>query len=481
MKRFSGKICFIALALWFAGLAAQAQSLDQAKRLYDEGMYAEAKPAFERLVKQAPNNGSYNHWYGVCCFETGDMENAEKYLEVGVKRKVQESYHYLAELYFRTYQFEKSSGMYGEYINILAGKKQDTEAFEERQAVADNARRMLEKVEDVEVIDSMTVNKDDFLKAYTLSEECGSLTPYETFFQTGEPFASVVYMNQKGNKIYYAGKADENRLSLFTQSKLIDKWGDEKQLPMNVNTSGQDDNYPFVLSDGITLYYASKGNGSIGGYDIFVTRYHTGSDSYLAPEQLGMPYNSIYNDYMIVFDEVKKLGWFVSDRYQPEDKVCVYLFITNEDRSRVESEDMEVKRAYAMLASIETTWKESSGYALLIGLAHKELPFGEVKKQKDFEFIINGTLVYYTLDEIRSPEARNYYEKAIAVNKEAEELKKKLAGLRTEYTAGDNNRRDRLRPLILQAEKQLEALLPQPDEWEKRARNAEITYLKGIK
>ena len=87
----------------------------------------------------------------------------------------------------------------------------------------------------------------------------------------------------------------------------MDEWGDEKQLPMNIN-SNDDDNYPFVLSDGATIYYSSKGNGSIGGYDLFVTRYNINSDTYLAPEQLGMPFNSPYNDYMMVFDEVKGLG-----------------------------------------------------------------------------------------------------------------------------------------------------------------------------
>ena len=59
--------------------------------------------------------------------------------------------------------------------------------------------------------------------------------------------------------------------------------GDEKQLPMNIN-SNDDDNYPFVLSDGATIYYSSKGNGSIGGYDLFVTRYNINSDTYPAPE-----------------------------------------------------------------------------------------------------------------------------------------------------------------------------------------------------
>ena len=117
------------------------------------------------------------------------------------------------------------------------------------------------------------------------------ILPYTVSYTHLDVYKRQVYMNQKEDKIYYAHSTDGNHNCLFTQSKLMDQWGDEKQLPMNIN-SDADDGYPFVLSDGVTIYYASKGNGSLGGYDLFVTRYNINSDTYLTPEQLGMPYNS---------------------------------------------------------------------------------------------------------------------------------------------------------------------------------------------
>lgn len=111
MKQLSKKLlCAIGLTL-LGGGGLHAQSLDQAKKLYNEGQYAEAKPAFERLVKQAPSNSSYNLWYGVCCFETGDLAKAEKHLSQAVKRRVQEAYRYLGEVYYQTYRFDKASEM----------------------------------------------------------------------------------------------------------------------------------------------------------------------------------------------------------------------------------------------------------------------------------------------------------------------------------------------------------------------------------
>lgn len=477
MKLFSAKLLYTAgMVLISHGLFAQ--SLDQAKKLYDEGQYAEAKPAFERLIRQAPNNSSYNQWYGVCCFETGDYVTAEKHLLEANKRKVQESYRYLGELYYRAYRFEEASGMLEEYISLLAKKKQNVEPYEIRKRQADNAARLLDKVEKVQVIDSVVVRKENLLSAYSLSEECGSLTLSRNFFEPGTDVNSVVYMNQRQDKIFYAKPTENNRYCLFTQSKLLDEWGDEKQLPMNINSDDEDENYPFVMPDGATLYFASKANGSLGGYDLFVTRYNTNTDSYLTPEQMGMPYNSPYNDYMMVVDDNKKLGWFASDRFQPEDSVCVYLFILNDQRERAEDEDIEIKRARASLSSIAATWAEAPDYANLIELAYEKVPFGEEEPRRDFEFIITNDITYYILDEIQSPEARNYYDRVVSLKNQLAELNEQLSRMRDEYIAGNPAKRNQLSPSIFQAEKQVEELLPQHREWEKKARNAEINYLK---
>ena len=47
------------------------------------------------------------------------------------------------------------------------------------------------------------------------------------------------------------------------------------------------------------------------------------------PDNYGLPYNSTANDYFLAIDERNNLGWLISDRYQPEDKVCIYIFVPN--------------------------------------------------------------------------------------------------------------------------------------------------------
>lgn len=477
MKGFRYKL-FYSLSIFLISFGLQAQSLDQAKKLYNNGQYAEAKPAFEKLVKVSPNNSSYNQWYGVCCYETGDLDGAQKHLELAAKRKIPEAYRYLGQLYYKIYRFNDAVDMFENYIEFLQKKKKDTAEWEAQLDLAEKAARMMNNTENIQIIDSMVVDKDKFLTAYRLSEESGSLTPYQSFFNTSDNVESVVYMNEKQDKVYYAHPTEDNRFCLYTQSKLMDKWGDEKQLPMNIN-SNDDDNYPFVLSDGVTIYYASKGNGSLGGYDLFITRYNTSSDSYLTPEQMGMPFNSPYNDYMMVIDENKGLGWFVTDRFQPEDKVVVYLFIPNEERINVESDDPVVKQNRAMILSIKDSWKEGDDYTALVQLAHTYVSSRKEERKKDFDFIVTDEVVYYTLNEIKSPEARSHYEKALALRKQINALDQQLEELRANYTKGNAATHEKLKGTILQAEKKLEELLSQPAEWEVKARNAEIRFLRN--
>ena len=64
--------------------------------------------------------------------------------------------------------------------------------------------------------------------------------------------------------------------------------------------------------------------------------------------------------------------------------LCLSLH-PNPEHKRVESEDIEVKRARAAITAIRDSWKESSDYADLIRLSHTEIPYGEKKIEKDFE------------------------------------------------------------------------------------------------
>jgi hypothetical protein len=200
---------------------------------------------------------------------------------------------------------------------------------------------------------------------------------------------------------------------------------------------------------------------------------------YLAPEQMGMPFNSPANDYMMVIDETKGLGWFVSDRYQPADSVCVYLFIPDPSRKRIKDiEDPELIRRRSALTAIRDTWVDHADYTNLINLAYQDIRQQEKKVERDFIFVVNDKTIYHTLNEIKSNEAKLLYSETLSINKQIGLLKNKLNGLRDSYSNGNKATRDQLRPAILQTENQLSDLMEEAKVMEKQARNTENRQLK---
>lgn len=477
MNSIKGKILFFLLLAGFC-VEGFAQSLDQAKKLFNEERFGEAKPVFAKLVNQTPTNASYNLWYGVCCYETGDFAAAEKYLLVASKRKMPESYHYLAKLYTTSYRFTEAIDQWGSYIEHLETKRENTERFEAQLQLTEKMVRMKEKTEDVQIIDSLVVEKSQLLSAYFLSEDCGRLEWSDRLFASSGSLnvPSVVYVNPKDDQAYYGRSLANGQCAVYTQYKLLDNWGDEKRL---LPGDSSNTNYPFVLGDGVTLYFASQGHGSIGGYDLFVTRYNSNQNTYLAPEQLGMPFNSPANDYLLVVDEAKGVGWFVSDRNQPAGKVCIYLFIPDESRKRLpESDDKEWIRKRAALLAIKDTWKPSTNYSDIIRLARTNTASQQVLVKRDFDFVVNDQLTYYYWNDFKSTEAKGFYEKALHLQDQLTVLQGQLTANRQAYGQANQSARSQMEASMIELEKKANALYPQIDEWEKRARNAENVFIK---
>ncbi len=88
-------------------------------------------------------------------------------------------------------------------------------------------------------------------------------------------------------------------------------WGAAENLGPDVN-SIHDEEGVFLHPDGQTLYFSSRGHTSMGGYDIFRTRFVDGR--WTKPENLGWPINSPDDDLYFVLDPDGRTGYFSSIR-----------------------------------------------------------------------------------------------------------------------------------------------------------------------
>lgn len=460
-------------------ITISAQTLAEAKDFYEKGQYEKAKPVFKKFVKTQPANGNYNLWYGVCCLYTGESVEALKYLETAVKKRISSGQLYLAQSYNNLYRFEEAIQNYEEYISDLNRRKRPTEEAEKLLEKTRTNFRMLKGVEEVCFIDSFVVDKKDFLSAYKISSESGKLFLYNAYFKDSDKKGGTLYETELGNKIYYSEQQPDGTLSILSCNKLQDKWSSGSLLPGSINEA-VNANYPFVLTDGITIYYAADGPASIGGYDVFVTRYNTNSDSYLTPESVGMPFNSPYNDYMYVIDEFNDLGWFASDRFQPEDKVCIYAFIPNSSKQVYNYESMDPKKMVqlAELHSIKDTWTDDNA----VKAAKERLKsIGSEKlqaKKYDFEFIVDDHTTYYQLSDFRSPQAKALFGKYSQLEKSCKQQSGKLEDMRTSYSSASADEKTKMSAAIIDLEKHLQQLSAEMKEVAIQIRNLEKQTIK---
>lgn len=474
---------FIYFSILFLLIAIKpsAQTLNEARKLYEKGKYAQAKPVFQRYVKQVPNNGYYNLWYGVCCFHTNDAQAAIGYLETAVRKRVPSGQFWLGQAYDRVYRYEDAINTFEDYINELKHRRRSTQEADSLIALFRTHLRMLKGVERVCIIDSIVIDKAHFLEAYKLSPQTGHLYSYKEYFPMSEKEGSTVYENELGNKIYYGEIMPNGIQHIFTSTQLLDEWTSGFPLIANsadsVNTA-----YPFLMPDGITLYYASEGQGSLGGYDIFVTRYNTNSDTFLRSENVGMPFNSPYNDYMYVVDEYNNLGWFASDRYQPDGYVCIYIFIPNPIKQVYNYEQMnkEKLRSLAALYSLKDTWSDSILVDEALTRLHKIEPtFDDGKKQHSFSFIIDDMHTYHEKADFHSSQALSLFQQYIQVQKALQQQYNKLKDLRMEYNLASPDERIQMRSAILDLEKRLNQQEKEVKQITKQVRNAEISVITG--
>lgn len=315
---------------------------------------------------------------------------------------------------------------------------------------------MREATQQIVFIDSVVVAKNHFLSSIRLNQESGTITTYDQFFRSQEHPDGYVFLNEMGNKCYFSNNDDNDHMQLFTSDKLGAEWS--SPLPLNgIGESITEANYPFMMTDGTTFYFAANGSESIGGYDIFMTRYDSEGGRFFKPENIGMPFNSEANDYMYVIDELSQIGYFATDRRQPEGKVCVYSFIppTSRRTYNLDSYTDQQLRDLASISSIANTW--GNGKERDEALARKNSIKTESAKKESkpqMSFVINDNTTYTSEKQFRDPDNIILYYELKSTEKRLNEIKVNLEKSRAYYAKANADDKKALSTEILEAEQQ---------------------------
>ncbi len=323
---------------------------------------------------------------------------------------------------------------------------------------------MLTATAKIMFVDSIVVDKSHFIDSIPFSKENGTITSENS----GE---RIVYTNEFNNhKIYSLGNLTQR--NLYMTDRLADTWSTPK-LISELGDGLVDLNYPFLMPDGVTLYFSAKGEKSLGGYDIFVTRFDYKNGKFYKPENYGLPFNSTANEYLIAFDEIDSVGWLVSDRYQPEGKVCIYTFAMTGTRQNYENDHLtriQLKK-YADLNSIQDTWSFGNRQQVLERLSN--LKNNTLKLERTITFVVNDKLIYHRLSDFKTSKGRQAFERFLQEKEHLQKKEDSLKSLRDRYATSSKQEKQRLKQIIIQEEQTILKQRIELSELEKRIRNYE--------
>lgn len=333
------------------------------------------------------------------------------------------------EQLIQNYQFNDAIHLLQKEIETAKKEGRSTLRLEQDLKRANMGFDMLRGTERLVFIDSIKVARAQFLSKLSLPSDIGRVVNTKDeankFISSVKNVGQMAYVNSLGDRIIYSSSDSagvEKKLHMAFRSG--GKWTSPTLLDGISNVASEAQDYPFMMPDGVTLYYAAQGEESIGGYDLFVTRYNTDSKQFLKAENLGMPFNSPANDYLLAIDEQHKLGWLVTDRNQKADSVCIYVFIPNATRDVYDISSCTNKQMMhlAQLHSIAETQTDVEAVAAARKRLSALLQNTTNVTAEHHRYVINDNVVYTQLSQFKSEAARRIAEQADQVAKQISDL-----------------------------------------------------------
>lgn len=339
MTRLAGIFLAFLLPLLTSAQAGSEQLRTNADALFTQQRFAEAMPLYSQLVSLSPADRELNYRFGTTLLFVGeDKEKAIGHLKFATESPAitPSAWYWLGRAYHLNYRFTEALGAYQRYRGVADKKtlvELPADAFEDQ---CRNGQKLLSKLKEITVRNKMEVADVDFFRFYDLSDIGGKIVvapdELKTNLDKRRKLRSLVYLPDKGGPIYFSsyGKDGSTGLDIYRTELLPDgKFAVPVKLSGFINTS-HDEDHAFMHPDGRTFYFSSKGHSSMGGYDVFRSRYDKGMDAFGRPENMDFAVNTPDDDILYIVDSEQKEACFASGRSSAQGKLHVYRVATTQ-------------------------------------------------------------------------------------------------------------------------------------------------------
>lgn len=304
----------------------------EAAKLFEDENYTKAYNLYSQLVSNYPKDPEYNYKLGVCMiYSEADKKKCLPYLQLATKNindDTKDAAFYLGKAYHVNYLFNEAIENYNAFKKTASSSRQKKLQVDREIKACMDGKNLLSNLTDLVVKSKKQLNEADYFRSYDLKSIGGKLLVKPDDFKTSidkkKKEKSVVFLPKTGNRVYFSSYGDntDNGKDIYYAIKMADGNYSKPQKVKIINTEFDED-YPFLHPNGQTLYFASKGHNSMGGYDIFKSNYIEASDSWSQPVNMEFPINSPDDDYLFVTDSLEKTAYFSTGRQSPPDKIDV--------------------------------------------------------------------------------------------------------------------------------------------------------------
>jgi predicted Zn-dependent protease len=289
--------------------AEQQQILASAEQFFINKQYIKAAEKFNKVAPVIDLTPKQNYYYGKALFNISkDYEKTLIHLENAAMNKntPYEVFYMLGKTNHYAYRFERAVKAYERYQYFATEKEVKIKDIENEINLCKFGKKLVNNPKPIEVLSKKEFKEENLHIIYN-SVELESkflLTPDDmtTAKDKKENFKPTMYLNSNKNLIYYAsyGVDGANGKDIYLMRKLPNNtWSEPINLGKTINTDG-DENFPYLSTDGKTLYFCSTKHGSMGGYDIYKATWNEKKDKWNTPINMGAPINSPFDDLFFV-------------------------------------------------------------------------------------------------------------------------------------------------------------------------------------
>ncbi|WP_300660451.1 hypothetical protein, partial [Fluviicola sp.] len=304
----------------------------KADKLFLSEHFVEATPLYLHLIALNPRSTDYNYKYGTCLlFNSNKKLDAFKYLNYSITDPAinPEAYFYLGKAYHLNFQFNEAIKNYHVYIQKSGGKPNPGFEVERQIEMCQNGKKLLTTISDLVVLEKKQIEYGSFFRLYNLSHIGGVIlitTDYQSKVDKKRNHTPLIHFPDNAQTIYYSsyGESDKGSKDIYCRKRLPDgKWGLPVLVAGKVNTK-YDEDFPYLSPNGEYLYFCSKGHNSMGGFDVFRSRFEPETNSFGEPENMDFAISSPDNDLFYVVDSLEQNAYFASSRQSENGKIHVY-------------------------------------------------------------------------------------------------------------------------------------------------------------